>query len=787
MSDIETLQKSFMDSMDSMQKQFQQEKEIFEKKIIELKEKNIKLKKEKDTNNELFKQSLKSNSEEISRLQNKNRELEKKLESYKSFNQKVKQYQDELSTMKEVISQIDQLNVRIQELEMQIKSEKEQKKTIFEQLDSKNKEIIELNEQIKKCEQKNKELLQKIKKGKEQEEKWKIEKDMMAKFQREKENKLKEEENKLKEENNKLKEEENKLKEEENKLKEEENKLKEEENKIKEEENKIKEKIKEMEKNAELNIEKKNKFLSDVLCEFLIKLNNSPHTITVFDLLNKSLKNFEDLNYFAKMSLKYNLHINDISYYFFSNLRSYILLRKENCSLKNFLSQKSFKYSEIDKEDIETIKMIRTIKLSEENNLLDLYKKKKDLFNQKVELTFDLLKNKILSSDEEEKKENNNKNISDIPDILNIVEPPINLEIDFDKINLNKLSSFISFQINNIFTKLEKLEIEVSKINLDIFYSIVFNCQNLKSISIKLNNQNLESNIVILNNIIPILLNNNKSLKELCYYNIPLMNKYLSNIVTSLKNSKLEQLTLSGCFTSKADLAIFNSYFSSNNDLSQINFSFNHFNIPSLLSESLLNYNINKKLTSINFSHCELSDDDINIIAKYCEENALIKTCDISYNNISQKSCFKLGTMIEKNSGMEKINLMSCNLSGEFLLCIFSYKGSKGLKHIILNNNNIGDMGLIGISGFIKNSPKLETLELIDVGGNDMGFTTLLNCVKICGNIKNVHFEKNKISKGSIDMIKILDEEFKTKGIKFFLDKIEGEKNIENFGSVEFI
>ena len=72
----------------------------------------------------------------------------------------------------------------------------------------------------------------------------------------------------------------------------------------------------------------------------------------------------------------------------------------------------------------------------------------------------------------------------------------MNLEINFDKINISKLCSFISFHINNIFVKFEILSIEVSKINLDIFYSIVFNCINLKSISIKLNNKNLEKKLL---------------------------------------------------------------------------------------------------------------------------------------------------------------------------------------------------------------------------------------------------------------------------------------------------
>ena len=766
MADIELLQKSFMDSMDSMRKAFENEKDVLEKKVKELKEENIKLKKDKETDSEMFKQNLKSNSEELTRLQNINRDLKKQLEKNDSNNnnqikiieelnkfktknkelnreilelksnieklntvnkeindknklneQKIKKYEEELNIMNELKTQNEQLNIKVKDLEKNIDNEQQQKKNLENDLQQKEKKINELNEQIKSDEIKIKQLLENIKKSKEDEEN----------------------------------------------------------------------RMKEYEKNIENDIEKKNKFLTDILCEFLIKLNNSPHFISVFDLLNKSLKNFEEFNYFAKMSLKYNLPINDISYIFFSHLRSYILLHKENISLKNFLSQKSVTYSEINKDDIMTLKMIRDIKLNDNTNLLDLYKKKKELFFQKVELTFDLLKNKILSDFEQEQKDTNKHILNDIPDFLKILEPPMNLEINLDLINLNKLSSFFSFQINNLFYKLEHLSIEVSKINLDLFFSIIFNCKNLKSIKIKLNNKNLENNIVILDSIIPILLNSNKSLIDLSYSNVPFLNKYLPIIVTSIKSSKLEKLCLSGCFNSKADLAIFNSIFSPENNLTEINFSNNNFNIPSILANSLLNYDINKKLTSINFSYCDLSEDDINIVAKYIEESPLIKICDLSENNLTQKSCFKIGMMLEKNSSLEKLNLMNCKLNAQNITCILTNKGSKELKYLILNFNALGDLGIIGLNSFLKNSPKLEILELVSINGNDLGFSNLLNCIKSCESIKVVHFERNKLTKNSIDVIKNSNEELKNKQIKLFLNKIEGEKNLENLEAFEFI
>ena len=472
------------------------------------------------------------------------------------------------------------------------------------------------------------------------------------------------------------------------------------------------------------------------------------------------------------MTLKYNRPINDLLFNFFSNLRSYIILTGKNSALNNFLTQKTFKYSEIDKDDIETLKKIRNIKIGDNNNILDIYKKKKDLFFQKVGLTFDLLKDKILNDE-------NETNTNEYPELLKLNKPPTVLNINFDKMDIIKLSPFISFQVNNLFTKLEVLSIEVSKVNLDIFYSLIFNCVNLKSISIILNDKLSVNNVEILNHMISIIFTYLKNITEFSYNNIPLLNKFLPDSVKCIKNSKLKKLTLNSFFNSKEDIAMFNSYFSGPNDLEEINFSNYNFNIPILLADSLLNYEKNKKLTSINFNSCALKDEDIEIISKYISENNTFKYCNLGNNEISQKSCFKLGTMIEKSNSIEELILNNCKLNGETSMLLFNSKGSKTLKHIDINDNEFGDIGLVGITSFLKNSPKIEKLDLAGVAGNDMGFLTLINSVKTAGNVKEIHFENNKVTKSSIDMIKGYKDDFKNKGIKFFVSKMEGENDIE--------
>jgi Ran GTPase-activating protein (RanGAP) involved in mRNA processing and transport len=103
------------------------------------------------------------------------------------------------------------------------------------------------------------------------------------------------------------------------------------------------------------------------------------------------------------------------------------------------------------------------------------------------------------------------------------------------------------------------------------------------------------------------------------------------------------------------------------------------------------------------------------------------------------------------------------------------------LKHINISDNNIGDIGLVSIGAFIKNSKKLEIFELKNVGGGDMGFNSIVNTIHLNDNnkIKVIHFEKNIISNVTYEILKKLNEIFKAKDVVFYLDKIEGECNID--------
>ena len=776
---LEELQRSMMESMTSMSASFEIERQDFQDKITklqndlkakqkeaeELKDLLSKLKssnskvndimkqlKERDEAEAFLQEDLKKKSEQISDLTNKNKLLLSEIDTLKFEVKKYEKYEidfnNEKNKNKEQENQINALKTQCYLLEKQ----KDESNSLNEKLkkDNSEKEIMinNLNDEIKKVKANNDGLLKYVKDFKENEEKKKIE-----------EEKLKQEKEKLEKE--KL-EEENKKKQ-----------LEEELRKKSEQENK---------KNKnEMNETEKNKFLTDILCEFLLKLNNSQYLISVFDLVNKCLKNFDELNFFSKLSINYNDSnlINNILFYFFTNIRAYILLTGKDATLNNFLSQKTFKYSELEKDDIDLLKKIRTVKLGENNNMLDIYKKKKELYFKKVTLTFDLLKTKILNEEGKENEKETEK--EEMPELLKLNKPPTEINLNFNLVKNSKLSSLVSFQANNIFSKLEKINIETTDIRLDFLYSILSNCpQSLKSLKILLNGENNEKNNAIFNEVSSMLFSYLKNLNEFSFNNVSLSNKYLPDIVQAIKNVPLQKLTLNNCFSAKEDIAIFNSYFSGTNDLIEIDLSNHNFSFVNLLNNSLLNYSLSKKLISINFNNCCLSDDDVKAISDYICENVNLKNCYINNNPLTQKGCFQIGYAIEKTTSLEKLEIKNCDINNETIMLILNAKGSKTLKYIDISNNNIGDIGLISISTFIKSAPKLEIFLLQEVGGTDMGFIPIISSVKESASFKNMKFEKNKITKESVNAIKKDEEEFKKKGIVFNLDNISGASESES-------
>ena len=585
-------------------------------------------------------------------------------------------------------------------------------------------------------------------------------------------NELREKEELLKKEKEELKNEREKFNEEIIRKKNEEKKKSELE-KIMKQEEEAKEKVVEIKSQ---NFEGYEKIISDLLSEFLIKLNNFQYYVSVFDLLDKSLKHYDELKYINNLNSLKNESVNDILYNFYETLKSYFIIQGEKATLNDFLLQKPFRFTEFGKEDIEIVKKINSIKLSEDIIMIDIYRKKRELFFKSKEFIFNTLKERFLG--ENQKQTNNNQN-----EFLQITKPPLELDINLDEIMKNNFI-LVKYQVYNVFNKLRELTIHISNMPMLILYSLIINSQKLNSLKIifiksqseQQNNINIEN----LNNICPIMINHLKKLNSFSLVNLPISSNKLSSLVESLKASKVKKLTLSKCLTKKEDISIIIPYFSQNT-LSEIDLSNHNYHIPFALNNSLLNYNVNNQLTSICFNNCQLNEDDIKSITNYIVSSTSLLVCDIGKNILSPLACSTFGYCILKTTSLETLRINECGINGESLLFIFNGKGSKPLKHVNLNGNEFGDIGLVSISAFMKNSPLLESIELEKCGGTDMGFISLANMIQGNTNskIKYVNFHKNNVTFASLGILKKFNDVFTSRKVVFALDKMEGNIDID--------
>ena len=211
-----------------------------------------------------------------------------------------------------------------------------------------------------------------------------------------------------------------------------------------------------------------------------------------------------------------------------------------------------------------------------------------------------------------------------------------------------------------------------------------------------------------------------------------------------LIQSNIKNLGL--CFTkiTENEFKEFSQYFKGNQKLKELDLSGHNCNIPTILKSTL--FSSENNLTSLNLSNNNLNENDFQIISDLLLKFPKIQKLNISNNIINQKGCNFLGSALNKSTSLEDINLSSCGITGETIVLLINKSGSKNLKNVILDNNNIEDFGLIMISQFIKNSINLNSISLKNVSGSDIGFNPIISTILLSKSpIKEIYLERNQL------------------------------------------
>ena len=696
-------------------------------------EKNLK---EQKNEFEYLQKQKKSINEKLKDYEQKNIELENELKTEKVKNEEISK---QLSSIKlEYSIELNRKSQEKGEIES-LKKELEEKKN---EINKKEEEYKKINEELQKEKSNNNDLLDYIKKEKSKREK---------EIEQEKEDREK--------------------------------MLKEEEKKRKEEEDKKKKLEKE---NSLFKDTEQIKLLTEIICDFIFKMLNSQYYLSIFDLINECCSKYDLLDFYSKLNPFDNNSIDDFLFQFFNNMQSYFSLKGDNAEVNDFLTQKNFKFG-IEKTNVELLKKIAKLNIGTDKNLLEIYKERKGSFFKSLNISFDLFKKKYLAGA--------NKITSiiqnDRPDFLRTEQKDRkDLIINMNEINMFKFYPLLKYQIKSMIPKLENLTIITSSPYIFIIYDISILCPNLKSLSInyvsdeRLADSNI--NISILCDTFPILFNSLKNLETLTLKNIPIVGQNLIDFKNSILNTNISKLCLNNSSISKQKFETLYPYFKGNLKLTELDLSNHNCNIPALLNMSLFSGENN--IISLNLSQNNFDENDIKILSQIILNNPKLKSLNISKNKLTQLSCSTIGFALNKTTTLEEINMSNCDINGETLVFLFTSKGSNSFKKIILDNNNLGDIGLMMLSHFIKNSNNLETISLKKVNGTDMGLSPIVSISLISKSpLKYIYIEENIINENLINDIIKNSEKYNEKGTVFNMSSSYFKKNNEKYKCINLV
>ena len=728
MSSQEETQNYFIGTIKSLQTQLEEERKTYENEKKNYENKINELRKQiSDINNNTKEENIKNLEKEKEKLEKENKDLDYEIKKLQDENKKLnnlyeyennknkellKEKKDLISDYERILKQkeedkngiINQFKNYQQKKEME-KEEYEKKIEKLENTQKKEKEenennIKNLEEDIIKLKKKNKELIDYIKSEKEKKDS-EIEKEINISSNTEKNND-------------------------------------------------------ETPKNINNNLnsidEKKLKIFSELLCEFLLYLNNSKFNLSIFEMISQSISKFDELNFFSQLDINSlenfnnNNFIEDNLFKFFLDFKSYILIYGEKSTLNNFLNQNVFKYKNISNNDIEIIEKISNLKICNNIDIKNEYESKKETYYKTINLSFDLLKTKIISS------KNNKIKLNDIPLILKTKEMINEFNINFNDINIYKFNYLLNFQYKNLFKNIEKISIKITETNLPLLFNILIYCENLKYFSLEIiespdSKHKKNNNNIVFQQILPFIIKPNLLGIEIKNLNL---NDNIESFTNSLQNSKIETLSLINTNLNKQNLTNFSQYFKNNLNLKKLNLSYlPNINLISILNDSL--FLSSNKLEELILINNNFNNEDIEILCKYLENHS-INYLNLSKNKLNQLSCSYLGVYFSKNENLLNLNLSDCNLNEENFQLVFKKDCLKKLKYLNLDNNKLSDSGLITLGNFILKCLSIEEISLCNCSIGEKGMILFINFLINKKNIK-LYLLKNVINENILKEI----------------------------------
>lgn len=539
----------------------------------------------------------------------------------------------------------------------------------------------------------------------------------------------------------------------------------------------MKKKQEEIQKQNKNILSENTEALIEIISELLAQFQISQYSISLYKSIEDMCVNIEKIDKVSQNSINMNTPI----IYYYNDLKFYYFLSEDpnKISCMDFISNYLKKNNNnIDQSLIEVIQKIK--QLESNVQILSKYKAKKEKMLKSIEVSFNIItqflsktykKSDFITKDILSLYQKNNANkgdelIIDFPKSYKIIED--------EKINVggDNHSVLSSYYAKIILPNEQKISITFSPFNIPLDISSLFNniclyCTKLMSLSLIYPAlKNTQDTIFLeITNYLPFIFKSLPLLKQFCLKGIKIQSQNVAIIAKAFQGSKISNLSLINCLSNDI-LDYFSGYFLNNQNLRYLNLSENKSKIPTTFLSSFLTC---PNILSMDFSDCALCQEDITSISKLLQINQTITELILSNNTIDSQGCSMIGYSLKKNTSLQKINLNNCGITQESLMLLFDQSG-QNLKEVILDNNPIGDPGLVGLCTFLKTNKVLHILSIKNCNISELGIKPFISCGLLVQAAKIIiNMENNKeIKEDLYPLFSEKEEIFKAKFILLF-------------------
>ena len=287
---------------------------------------------------------------------------------------------------------------------------------------------------------------------------------------------------------------------------------------------------------------------------------------------------------------------------------------------------------------------------------------------------------------------------------------------------------------------------------------------NTDVLSLRFNNvENINNNIMT--NII-FAIQNLKNIKIISFESCKLNDKHIKIITEGLKESKSltclmvrkNNITSQGAF-------YLSEYLNTNKNIRQLFLGYNKINDKGLASLLNAMSTTNKNITHLDLSNNNFELKDFNALVEFLKTSPILNLLDISGNKLDLQSSVNLGSVLTQMKNIKSLNMSNMGINSDNTPILFK---SFNADEIILDNNEIGEVGLImliKVFGGIKN---LKKISLKNTQLSSIGLSSLLKMLEKTKDFKELHLENNPIDDMCINIMKTT---LKSKQFKIFVSK----------------